>query len=89
MAKFFHLQKAKRFNYQPRYYDEAAEQRKEREERIIKEVEAERQGKPTRISKESMANYIKMARKTQKKSNIRLLVILALLLLIFYVFFFK
>ncbi|MBI9068883.1 MAG: hypothetical protein JEZ09_16425 [Salinivirgaceae bacterium] len=89
MARFFHIQKAKRFSYKPRYYNEAAEIRKVREEKIKKEVEAEREGRPTRLSKDDMTNYIKMARRTQKKSNIRLLVILVLLLLIFYIFFFK
>jgi len=89
MAKLFHLQKSKRFSYIPRYYDEKAELRKEREERIIKEIELEKQNKATRITKEEMSNYIKLARRTKKKSNARLLVILALLLLIFYFFFLK
>ncbi len=89
MAKFFHLQKNKRFSIKPRYYSEIDEQRKEREERIKKEIEAEKQGKPGRVSTEDMANYIKIARRTQKKSNLRILVIIALLLLIFYFFFLK
>lgn len=89
MAKFFHLPKSKRFSYQPRYYDEMKERREEREERIKKEIELEKQGKASRITKEDMANYIKMTRRTQKKSNIRLFVILALLLMIFYFFFIK
>jgi hypothetical protein len=65
------------------------ERRKEREERIDKEIEAERLGKPIRVSKEDMANYIRIARRTKKKSNVRLLVILALLFLIFYLFLFN
>lgn len=89
MAKFFHLPKSKRFGYQPRYYDEIKERREEREERIKKEVELEKQGKASRITKEDMTNYIKMTRRTQKKSNIRLVVILALLLMIFYFLFLK
>jgi hypothetical protein len=89
MAQFFHLQKSKRFSYKPRYYNEMEERRKEREERIDKEIEAERLGKPIRVSKEDMANYIRIARRTKKKSNVRLLVILALLFLIFYLFLFN
>lgn len=89
MAKFFHLPKSKRFAYKPRYYDEMKERREEREERIKKEVELEKQGKASRITKEDMANYIKMTRRTQKKSNVRLVVILAILLMIFYFFFIK
>jgi len=88
MAKFFHLQKSKRFTYNPRYYNERTEQRLEREKEIIKDVEAEKLGKP-RLTKEDMANYIKMARRTQKKSNVTLVIILFLLIAIFYLFFIK
>lgn len=89
MAKFFHLPKSKKFNIKPRYYDERAELRKEREAQIKKEVEAEKAGKKINLTKEDMANYIKMARKTKKKSNIRLLIILLLLLIMFYLFFYN
>ena len=88
MAKFFHLQKSKRFTYKPRYYNERREQRLEREKGIIKDVEAEKLGKP-RLTKEDMDNYIKIARRTQKKSNVTLVIILAILIAIFYLFFFK
>lgn len=89
MAKFFHLQKSKRYSYKPRYYNEQDEIRKKREARILKEIEAEKSGTPKNISKESMSNYLKIARNTQKKSNARLLIILAILFLISYFFFFK
>jgi hypothetical protein len=89
MARFFSLPKNKRFTFTPRYYDERAEMRKERNEQIKREVEAEREGKKSRFTKEEMAHYIKMTRRTQKKSNMRLLVILALLLAIFYFFLIK
>jgi cytochrome c-type biogenesis protein CcmH/NrfG len=88
MAKFFHLQKSKGYSYKPRYYNEQDELRKKREARIIKEIEAEKSGTSKNISKESMTNYLKIARNTQKKSNIRLLVILVILFLISYFFFF-
>jgi len=88
MAKFFHLQKNKQFSYKPRYYDERKEQRKEREKNILQEIEDEKLGKP-RLTKEDMANYIKLTRRTKKKSNIMLFVIFAILLEIFYMFFFN
>ncbi len=89
MASFFQLPKSKRFSYKPRYYDERTEQRKEREAAIIKEVEAEKKGKPVRLTKEDMDNYIQITRRTRKKSNMRLLVILALLLLLAYYMFYN
>lgn len=89
MARFFHVPKAKRFKYNPRYYNERAEQRKEREAAIIKEVEAEKQGKRVRLTKTELENYIKLSRKAKKKSNIRLLVILAILLMLFYFMFYN
>ena len=88
MGKFFHLQKSKRFSYKPRYYNEMDEQRKEREKKIIQEVEDDKLGKP-RVSKEDMDSYLKIARRTQKKSNVTLFVILGLLVAIFYMFFIK
>lgn len=89
MAKFFHLQKNKRFAFKPRYYDEVAERRKEREAAIIKELEAEKKGKRVSLTKEEMDNYIQLARKTKKKSNVRLLVILVILLLLMYYMFYN
>jgi hypothetical protein len=89
MARLFSLPKNKRFGYAPRFYDERSALRNERNEQIRREVDAEKEGKKGRISKDELANYIKMTRRTQKKSNLRLLVILALLLAIFYLFFLK
>jgi hypothetical protein len=45
------------------------ERRKEREERIDKEIEAERLGKPIRVSKEDMANYIRIAAARDKSRD--------------------
>jgi len=88
MAKFFHLPRNKRFNYQPRYYNERAERRKEREAIIIKELEEAKAGKKNEFSKEDLNNYIKLTRNTRKKSNIRLLIIAAILLLLCYYMFY-
>ncbi len=89
MASLFQLPKNKRFSYKPRYYNERTEQRKEREAAIIKEVEAEKQGKRVRLTKDEMDNYIQITRRTRKKSNLRLLIILALLLLLAYFMFYN
>ncbi len=89
MANFFQLPKNKRFSFKPRYYNEMAEKRKEREGRIIKELKSEKAGKQYRNEEKEMENYITLTRRHKKKSNMRLLVILVLLLLIFYFFFYK
>lgn len=88
MAKFFHLPKAKRFEYKPLYYNEITEQRKERNAAILKEIEAEKQGKKVALTKEELDNYIRLSRKAHKKSNKRLLIILALLTVLFYYLFY-
>ena len=87
MAKFFHLQKNRRFSYKPRYYSEMEEQRLEREKVVLQDIEDEKLGRP-RVTNKDMENYIQIARRTQKKSNVTLFVILALLIAIFYMFFF-
>ena len=88
MAKFFHLQKSKRFSYKPRYYNEMDEQRKERETKVLQDLDDEKLGKP-RVTKEDMDSYLKIARRTQKKSSLTLFVILILLIAIFYFMFVK
>lgn len=89
MASLFQIRKSKRFNYKPRFYNEREELREERHSKIRKEVEAEKSGKSTGFSREDSENYIKFARKAQKKSNLRLLLILIILLLLSYLFLYK
>lgn len=89
MARFFHLPRSKKFTYKPRYYDERVERRKERETAIVKELEAEKNGKRSSLTKDEMNNYIQLARRTKKKSNIRLLIILVILLLLMYYMFYN
>ncbi len=83
MAKFFNLPKHKGFQYKPRFYDEREEQRKERNARLQREIEDEKSGRSVRNG-EYGNHYIKFARKTRKKSNIRIFVILGILLLLYY-----
>ncbi len=84
MGKFFHIQKAKKFSYNPIYYNEQAEKRAKRNKIIMQELEAEKNGQKPSVTKQDLENYFQISRKAQKKSNTRLLVILAILTLLFY-----
>ncbi len=83
MAKIFNLPKHKSFNYKPRFYNEKEELRRERNARLQREIEDEKAGRSGRNG-EYGNHYIKFARKTRKKSNIRIVVILGVLLLLYY-----
>ena len=88
IPSFFGKYKHKKFNYIPRYYDPQKEDLEERIRSIeremgVKEGEAYR---PT-IRKGQMGNYFnRKTRKSQKRSNIRLIVILLVLFFIAYLF---
>jgi hypothetical protein len=81
----------KRFSYEPRFYDAKAEERKDREERILREIEMER-GQKSEIGtdyRRRMLGSFHSARKRSKASTdtlntalIRLGVLLFLALLI-------
>jgi hypothetical protein len=90
MAKLFEVQKPRQFNIEPRYWDPAKEEREAREKRIRAEMG---------LSDEN-GNYVPYIAKgtfrqgltrnkwgvkgSGKKSNTRLLVIVALLAMLFY-----
>lgn len=86
--KFFYLPKGRKFNYQPRYYDERKEELERRKRRIDRELGLEQNGKGKDVFvpqiKGQMRKYMKTAKKQRKTSNIRMLIILAVLLLISY-----
>ena len=90
LPSFFKINKNKKFNFIPRYYDPRKEDLEERirsveREMGVKEGEAYR---PT-IRKGQMTNYFnRKKRKAQKQSNIRLIIILLALFLISYFLFF-
>jgi hypothetical protein len=90
LPSFFKINKNKRFNFIPRYYDPRKEDLEERirsveREMGVNEGEAYR---PT-IRKGQMSNYFNRKKsKAQKQSNIRLIIILLLLFLISYFLFF-
>jgi len=61
----------KRFSYTPRFYDQRAEEMKEREERIRREIEMEKGGNVTEITgyRSRMAGSFNSARKRSKVSE--------------------
>ncbi len=77
---FFSLPGTRRFNYKPLFYNEQDEKRRERHERIEREVKSER-GE----SNDEAPNFIHFARKQRQKSSKRVLIIfLALAAVYFY-----
>ena len=90
LPSFFKINKNRRFNFIPRYYDP----RKENLEKRIRSIEQEmgvKEGEAYRpaIRKGQMTNYFNRKKgKAQKQSNIRLVIILLVLFLISYFLFF-
>jgi hypothetical protein len=87
LPRFFKLAKPKSFNYVPVFYDEREEKLKERIEKAADELGIEQ--KPTgdykpRLARGTMRSYLKKAKKTDRYSSIRLIVIIAILLIIAY-----
>ena len=94
---FFSVRQPRRFNYQPVFYDEAKEKRIERERRVREElglppVEGSENIKPAdrlrgKFTAARTTKSVEFARKTERTSNIRILVIAAILLMLIYVMF--
>jgi len=85
--KFLHTPKNKRFNFQPRYYDEDREELEKRVQKIKREmgVEDEDGEKPyVPHIKGQMRGYFKKNVEQKRKSTIRLVVILVVLFAIVY-----
>lgn len=98
--KFFHLPQARKFNYSPRYYDPDLEERKERESRIKSELGI--QDEPDYRSdsstyrpfikgqfRKAMRRESKTSLVMRRKSNQRLILIIAVLVLLFYFVFYR
>ncbi len=89
LPRFLRLPQNKQFHYEPIYYDE----RKEKLEERIKEIEQEygiKNGKQAvrTMGKGSFSSYYDKRKKTRQYSNTRLIIIIAFLLLISYFLFF-
>ena len=90
IPRFFKLPRNKQFDYQPLYYDPVKEARLEREKRIAREVGLmkDRDYKPG-ITRGSMREYFRRDKKVRKQSNIRLIIIAAVLFFIAYMLLFR
>ncbi len=89
LGSFFKTTKYKKFEFVPRFYDE----RKERREELIKQLEEEDRAKKTgaisdyqsHLKKGYLSGYRKkVERKESKNSMIRIAIILTVLIAIFY-----
>ena len=92
LPRFIKLQGHKQFSYSPRYWDPEKEAREERIRQIKQEMGVEVPSDPNRttIKRGSFRTTGKKAKvKASRTSNIRLLVILAILLLLAYFIFYR
>lgn len=93
---FFKAAKPKRFHYSPIFYDETKERIKERERRVREEMGLPpMEGDENRTTEQRIrgsfqagrvSTDIKFARTHQRKSNLRIFAIIAVLLLLLYLF---
>ena len=92
LPRFIKLQGNKKFSYSPLYWDPEKEARDERIRQIKKEMGVEVPSDPNRttIMRGSFRTASKNAKvKASRTSNIRLLVILAILLFLAYLIFYR
>jgi len=93
LPRFFRLPQHKRFNYQPLYYDEEKEKREERIRAIeremgIKHDESDGKYMPS-IGRGSFSSMQTRRRKSQRYSNLRLVILIILLFFITYFILFR
>jgi len=91
--KFFHTPKNKQFNYKPRYYNEQKEELENRINKIKKEMgkedlsDSEKPYVPN--IKGQMKGFGKRTIISRDKSNLRLILIIAILFALIYFFFLR
>jgi hypothetical protein len=88
--RFFYLPKGRKYNYQPRYYDERKEELERRKKRIDRELGLDENASSDMYIpniKGQMRKHLKVRKKARKSSSIRMVIILAVLLLITYILF--
>ena len=92
IPRFIKLPGHKQFNYSPRYWDPEKEEREDRIRRIRHEMGIEIPSDPNRTTIKR-GSFRQASQKTKVKatrsSNIRLVIILAVLLLLAYLLFFR
>ena len=92
VPRFIKLPSYKRFEYSPRYWDPEKEEREERIRQIKQEMGIDMPGDPNRttIRRGSIRQARQKAKvKATRSSNIRLVIILAVLFLLAYLLFFS
>jgi hypothetical protein len=91
LPSFFRIREPRRFNYQPRYYDEQKEDLEQRIRQIEQEMGVDHgEAYIPKIRKGQMGNlYRRRRKKLQRQSNIRLAIIFIFLILISYLLFFR
>ena len=92
IPRFIKLPGHKQFNYSPRYWDPEKEEREDRVRRIKQEMGIDMPSDPNRstIRRGSFRQASKKTKvKATRSSNIRLLIILAVLLLLAYLIFYS
>jgi hypothetical protein len=92
IPRFIKLPSYKRFEYSPRYWDPEKEKREERIRQIKQEMGIELPSDPNRTTIKR-GSFRQVRQKTNirasRNSNIRLVIILAVLLFLAYIIFFK
>lgn len=94
--KFFHLQRHKTFNINPRYYDPDKEEQDDREQRIKAELGIKDEAKDNANFKPnlrgqfrySLGRSAKSTSDGRRSSNVRLIILIIILSLLVYLFFY-
>ena len=91
LPSFFSPGKPRRYHYTPRYYDPEKEALQQRIAQIEQELGVHKgEAYVPKIRRGQMANYFKKkSQRREKASNLRLLLILAILFLLSYILFFR
>ncbi len=86
IPRLFKLPQYNKFDYRPRYFDPKKEELEKRKKRIQKEVEFEEQGRTEIKFKQGINRdgYFYQRSKVERRSNVRVIVILAVLVAIAY-----
>ena len=89
LPSFFKINKPRRFNFYPRYYDERKEKLQERIKKAEEELGIKSETSNIRtLQKGAMRGYFPRTKRVRRTSNIRLIIIIVILLLISYYLFF-
>ena len=83
---FFNNRKPRSFNYQPRYYNEITEKRKQMEAKYNGTSDTNYESRIRGEFRRSLTEDREYRQKKKKKSNLRLFVIIGIVLLVAYIY---